>query len=600
MRIPAATIWDTKIQCVCSAVSVRDGEGVELWMCGNFGQVTLSPPRVIVNPNRLYPVEAAIRRERRFAINVFPAGERDAAIRLTRIRRRKPNKDRMVGLPVLMAPEHGMIPYLGRCLRTLFCEVDEMLDTGDHTVVIARVLESRANTACAGERPLLYPEISGRPSRHPAFAKVFQFLVTATGAKDLARRLIEKRRGPGKPDLAANTYREGGQTEEEIAAIVRYGVKDLSRVEAPPPYAPGILRRKIGVCVVGVGQWGSFHCRLFREASPMVELYVCGRDPRRVARVAAATGARDAIIGLERALEDPRVEALSLALPHHLHAQAAQAAAAAGKHVLVEKPIATTLEDADAMIAAARRAETVLMVAEDMHFRPAVAEAAAAISRGDVGEPLYFHARAGGMMRPEGWKAKPEQMGGGVLMDIGVHYIRALRLLMGEPDRVLASRAMQINTKIGGEDSVQALCSSRYGWQGHLLLSWAGPRGHSPDIILSGDRGVLHLWPGAPYVDLYPAEPRAIPRLLSYVRPAWLAEKLMRPEWQRVRLPIAEEDRLGYLTEVREFLTAVAEGRSPVSAPEAARRDLEVVLCAYQALAREAWVTVPAYGQASP
>jgi predicted dehydrogenase len=162
-------------------------------------------------------------------------------------------------------------------------------------------------------------------------------------------------------------------------------------------------------------------------------------------------------------------------------------ALSARKHVLLEKPIATTLADADRIIDAWRQSGVVLMIAEDMHFRSAVREAVRAIASGDVGEPLYFSGHAGGVMRPEGWKADRQQMGGGVMMDLGVHYVRAMRLLMGEPDQVLVSRAMQIHTKMSGEDSAEMLFASAYGWRARLLLNWAGPRGLSPDIIVSGD-----------------------------------------------------------------------------------------------------------------
>jgi len=592
MRLPAATIWDIKIQCVCSIVTAREGTDVELWMCGNFGQASLDPPRIVINPNRLYPIEAAMRRERRFAINVAPASARDAVIRASRMRRRGPNKARVVGLPLREDGQHG-IPYLEGCLRTLFCEVEQVLDTGDHRVMIARVLESRVNPAHEGERPLLYPEVSGTPSKWPALSKVVRTAITATGLKDAVRGLMSRHRGaPPAPDLPANTYRQGGQTEEEIREILRHGVRDEGRMIAPPERPPAALARKVGVCVAGTGQWGSFHCNLFHKADPNVELYVCGRDANRAARLARACGARDYIVGLEKAAEDPRIEALALILPHHLHAWGVGLAAAAGKHALVEKPIATTLEESDAMIEAAHRAGVILMVAEDVHFRPAIREAVAAIARGDIGEPLYFKAHAGGLLRPEGWKADARLMGGGVLMDIGVHYARAVRLVMGEPDRVLATRAQQVNTKISGDDSVQVLFSSQLGWQAHMLLSWAGPRGHSPDVIVLGEGGVLHLWPGAGYVDLYPATPLPAVQLLSHVRPAWLAEKLILPRIERVRLPLAGEDQRGYLTEVREFLAAVAEGRQPATVPRDARRDLEIVLRAYEALREQTWVGV--------
>ena len=594
MRVPAANIWETRIQAVCSVISAQDENDVELWMCGNFGQASLTQQYVIVNPNCLYPIEQVIRRRRRFAINIFAASQRDAALRIINVRRRTPGKTKVLGLPVAVENEYG-IPYIGDCLRTVFCEVEQTLETGDHTVFIARVLESRAHPQHSGERVLHYPEVSGAPSRYPKFSRMVRRAVTVTGAKDYLRGFLAKRRGLVTVDLPKNTYVIGGQTAEELAAILQPGVKDLGRMIAPPERAPAVLRNTVGLCVVGVGQWGSYHAQLFSQADPKVDLYVCGRNERRVAAVARACGAKGYILGLEQAVADPRIQALSLALPHHLHPSAAEMAAAAGKHVLVEKPIATTLADADAMIHAARKAGTILMVAEDMHFRPAVREAVNAIARGDIGEPLYMNVRAGGLRRPEGWQADKDLMGGGVMMDIGVHYVRALRLIMGEPDQVLATSAMQLNTKMSGEESAQVLYSSRYGWQAHMLLSWAGPRGLGPDIVIAGDRGVLQLWPGSKFYDYYPAATRPLPAALSYVRPSWLAEKLIKPEMQRVRRVIADSDCLGYLTEMREFLSAVSEGRQPVTRAEDGRRDVEIILNAYASLAGGGWVnTKPA------
>jgi predicted dehydrogenase/flavin reductase (DIM6/NTAB) family NADH-FMN oxidoreductase RutF len=599
MRRAAATLWDTKIQCVCAVVSAREGNHAELWLCANFGQVSLTDPRIAVNPNRLYPIETAIRRERLFAINVLSATQRDIAIRLAKVRRRSPNKATIIALDLKDHERHG-IPYAPACFRTLFCEAEEFLDTGDHTLIIARVLETRLSPGWQGERPLLYGEVAGTPAKYPRLTRAMQWVIGAVGIKERAQEYLEKRRGLRSVNLAAKTYEEGGQTEAEIQLIQGFGLLDTGRRIAPPQRAPAALRRRIGVCVVGVGQWGAFHCRLFRSADPRVDLYVCGRRRERVERLAAAAGAKGAIIGLERAVEDKRVEALSLALPHQMHAAAAILTAQAGKHALVEKPVARTLAEADAMITAAHEAGTILMVAEDVHFRPAVRAAVHMIDAGDVGEPLYLMAHGGGAMRPRGWKADPSLMGGGVLMDLGVHYVRAMRLLMGEPDEVLGTRGMQIDTKNGGEDSVQVLLRSRFGWQAHMLLSWAGPRGHAPDVIVCGERGVLHLWPARNYVDWYPVQPRPLPRLLSYVRPGWLAEMLIRPEMQRVRRRIAGQDRQGYLSEVREFLAAVTERRVPASPPEDARRDLEIVLSSYESISAGHWTPIAAYPAASP
>lgn len=551
-----------------------------MFVSATFAQVTLSPPRVVVNPNRTYSIETAIGRTSRFAINVMPASRRDQIIRLMKVRRRQMNRGDIVGL-VLREDQHG-IPFIEGALETLFCEVEQAVDAGDRKLYVSRVLESRRNSDLSSERPLLFSEVSGGPVRFVGFQKRLRTVLAKSGALDVLKKGFYKLKPPPPPNIALNTYEEAGATEDEIATINRYGLLDQSRQLQPPP-TPRPITKSLGVCVVGTG-WGSFHCNLLRQASPAAKLFVCGRNPDKTARLAKTVNAEDYFLGIEQAVADPRVQALILALPHDVHRSAVEMIAAAGKHALVEKPIATNLADADAMILAARQAGTILMVAEDMHFRPAIKESVKRILAGDIGEPLYFFGHAAGIRRPRGWAAQAERMGGGVLMDMGVHYVRALRLLMGEPDGVIASRAMQIDTKISGEDSVQVLFSSGVGWEGHMFLSWASMRGHLPDIVIAGEKGTIHLWPGASFIDLYPIDPPFLPRLLSLVRPYWLQEKLMRPQFGRVRIKLPETEGSGYPGEIREFLASVGEERQPVSPPEDGRRDLEIVLRCYDAL----------------
>jgi predicted dehydrogenase len=527
----------------------------------------------------MYSVEQAIRTTRRFAINVLPISEKDRLVRLTQMRRRQARKWELLGLEII--EDRHEIPFLNGSMRTVFCEVERIIPSGDRQLYVARVIESRPNPAFTGQRPLLFGEVA--PGRYPVLRKAIRTTAIVTGGLDAARKALWRLRPPPPANIPQTTYDMAGSTEAELQAVQSYGLVDRGRVIAPPR-APAIITRTVGVCVVGTG-WGSSHCRIIKEASPTAKLFVCGQNEARTAHLAKAVKADGYFIGIENAAADHRVQALTLALPHDLHRRAVETVAAAGKHALVEKPIATNLEDADAMISAAKSAGTILMVAEDMHFRPAIREVVQRIERGDIGEPLYFLSHAAGVRRPRGWAASAERMGGGVLMDLGVHYVRSLRLIMGEPEQVYASRAMQIDTKISGEDSVQVLFSSRVGWEGHMLLSWASLRGHIPDIIVSGEKGTFHLWPGTSYIDYFPVSPPLIPRFLSYVRPYWLQEKLMRPQYGRVRINLAEKQSSGYVGEMREFLSAVVEDRPPVSPAEDGRRDLEIVLYSYRALA---------------
>jgi predicted dehydrogenase len=117
-----------------------------------------------------------------------------------------------------------------------------------------------------------------------------------------------------------------------------------------------------------------------------------------------------------------------------------------------------------------------------------------------------------------------------------------------------------------------------------MLFSWSTLRGVLPDIVVAGDEGTLHLWPQASYIDLYPANGTLIKRALTFVRPYALQEKLMLPRFERIRIRVPEREGSGYLGEFREFLGAVVEERDVVSPPIDARRDLEVVLRAYDSL----------------
>ncbi len=586
---PGRTIWDTRAQSVCGILSAKGNREPELFGSATFAQLSLSPPRVIINPNCTYPIELAIQAAGRFAINVLPASERDLMIKLMRVRRRQPGKAKILGIQ-LSEDAHG-IPFLSESLRVVFCEVERTVETGDRRLYIARVLESRRNPKITDDLPLLFPEVSDRDSLVFGLPKFARRAMLRSGLWDLLKQTRNKLRPPPPPNISLATYDEAGATEEEMATILKYGTLDSSR-HLTVPAAPAVLRKELGICVVGTG-WGAIHCRYLRQASSKVRLFVCGRNPERTERLARAVGAEAFFIELEQAAEDPRVQALTLALPHDLHREAVSVAAAAHKHALVEKPIATTLEDADAMIRAAQKANTILMVAEDMHFRPAVHEASRRIQRGDIGEPLYLLAHAGGIRRPKGWAAERDRMGGGVLIDIGVHYIRGLRLLLGEPDRVIATRAMQINPKMSGEDSVQLLFSSNAGWQAHMLLSWSSQRGHLPDIVVAGEEGTFHLWPGSRYVDYYPVAPLPLTRMVSQVRPYWLQEKLMSPRLQRTRINLRNRDQTGYLGEMEEFLAAIAEDREPITPADDGRRDLEIALCCYEALLTDEVTTIP-------
>ncbi len=149
----------------------------------------------------------------------------------------------------------------------------------------------------------------------------------------------------------------------------------------------------VGFALIGAGLFGERHAQAYSRHPAADLVAVCDLDAERARAIAEKYGARYWTTDYRTVLADPDVHAVSIATPDHLHRDVAIAGAAAGKHLLVEKPLATTVEDAVSIIEAARRAGVTLMV--DFHNRvnPPMVQAREAIRRGDIGRPAYVYAR---------------------------------------------------------------------------------------------------------------------------------------------------------------------------------------------------------------
>jgi predicted dehydrogenase len=140
----------------------------------------------------------------------------------------------------------------------------------------------------------------------------------------------------------------------------------------------------VGVAVVGLGFMGVTHYRSYKKVKGAKVVAVFSRDPKKLAgdwrsvrgNLPTETGGREDLSGVRRyddldaILNDPEVELVDICLPTHLHAEAILKALQAGKHVLVEKPIALTLKDADKMVETAQKVGRFLMVGQVLRFFP--------------------------------------------------------------------------------------------------------------------------------------------------------------------------------------------------------------------------------------
>ncbi|HET7537693.1 MAG TPA: Gfo/Idh/MocA family oxidoreductase [Candidatus Didemnitutus sp.] len=134
----------------------------------------------------------------------------------------------------------------------------------------------------------------------------------------------------------------------------------------------------------------------------------------------------------DRCLADPTIDAVYIALPNDLHCDCALRAAAAGKHILCEKPLADNLSDACLMTRVAEDHGVRLMTAYRLHFEPANLEAIELVRSGKLGEPRYFTASFSYQVTDPDNIRLQDQRGGGPIFDIGIYCLNAARQLMGD------------------------------------------------------------------------------------------------------------------------------------------------------------------------
>jgi len=194
------------------------------------------------------------------------------------------------------------------------------------------------------------------------------------------------------------------------------------------------------VAVVGAGTIATAHLDAY-AAQPDAELTaVIDRHPERASRLASRYAIDSTYTSLPQALEDERVQAVSICTANESHAELATAALAAGRHVLIEKPLATSLERALAVQQAALRSGAVVQVGFVRRFSGNVQTLKRFVDAGDLGEIHY--ARASNLRRaghPGGWYGARDRSGGGPLIDIGSHVLDLCWYLMGRPTPVTVS-----------------------------------------------------------------------------------------------------------------------------------------------------------------
>jgi predicted dehydrogenase len=190
------------------------------------------------------------------------------------------------------------------------------------------------------------------------------------------------------------------------------------------------------------------------------------------------------------------IDAVIISTPPPLHEPLAVAAASAGKHVLVEKPMAATPEACERMILAAGKAGTLLTVGYNQRYFEALKLVRDVVASGDIGTLSHVRAYAGHSGLGEfkaPWMYDKQIMGGGALMDNGTHIIDLVRYLMGDPAEVFGVATNKV-WGLGVEDEGIALLRTAEGVTASIEASWHEWRGYRFHIEAYGDRGMARAY----------------------------------------------------------------------------------------------------------
>jgi predicted dehydrogenase len=346
------------------------------------------------------------------------------------------------------------------------------------------------------------------------------------------------------------------------------------------------MAKTIGFGILGAGLIAPFHARAVRDTKGGKLVAICDTARERADKLAAEFRIK-AYYGLEDLLQDPAIDVVNVALPNHLHHDAVLKCAAAGKHVLTEKPPAMSLKDTDEMIAVCRKAGVKFGCTVQCRVRKAIQAMKKAVDSGRFGKLLHADAimkwyRSTEYYRSDAWRMS-RKSGAGVTVQHAFHYIDLLQYLAGPARQVQARMTNIAHQSIALEDSLLAFVDFRCGAQGVVEASTALWPGTDVRIEINGDNGTAIM---------------AGEKVLTW------KFRDERPEDAEIRTYGSASQATGasgaadlghadHTVVIQDMVDAINEDREVIIPVASVRPTLEIVLAMYQSAVRHQAVALP-------
>jgi predicted dehydrogenase len=253
------------------------------------------------------------------------------------------------------------------------------------------------------------------------------------------------------------------------------------------------MKTRLRTAIVGCGKVAHLHAPVLSRVPESEFVAACDADFARAESVAAQYKARP-FRDTNEMIAAAGVEALVVCTPHPLHAAPAIAALESGVHVLVEKPLAASVADCDAMIAAARRSGARLGVVSQRRWFEPVRRIMAAIDAGKIGTPVLgavtmYSWRDEAYYRSDPWRGRWDTEGGGVLINQSPHHIDVLLWLMGPVEEVIGRWANLNHPYVEVEDTALGILRFRSGALASIVVSLSQNPGIYTKIHIHGSNG---------------------------------------------------------------------------------------------------------------
>lgn len=311
---------------------------------------------------------------------------------------------------------------------------------------------------------------------------------------------------------------------------------------------------------------------------PGTELIVISASHKESAQALANKFGCESAVGWESVVKRSDLDVVVVCTPPHLHAQISIAAMESGKHVLCEKPLARTIQEAEAMVKVAKANSVVLKCGFNHRYHPAIQKAKELLDKGMIGKPYFIRCRYGICGRPgyeREWRANPEIVAGGQLMEQGIHVVDLSRWFLGEFREVAAFTAnyfwktepLEDNAFVllRGEDGrVAFIHSSLTQWKNLFSFEIFGSDGYAIADGLGGSYGTERLIFGR----------------REFLKPFAVEVTEFRGE-----------DRSWY-EEWKDFATSIKENREPLGSGYDGLIAMRLVNAAYESSRKRCFVTL--------